>query len=151
MILRTGDMFESPTDVLLVTTNAYVRTDGGLVMGRGAAYQCTQKYPGSQAEFGKLVTEFSKIYPKQPYGILASVRWQAPMLGIFQVKYHFRDDADIGLIENSVKRLSEWASANLTVKFSLNFPGIGNGRLQEKRVLPMLAPLPDNVEVWKRV
>lgn len=148
MILHKGDMFNATPDVLLVTTNAFVRSDGGLVMGRGAAFQMTQKYPGSQAEFGRLVQQWRASYPNQPYGVLASLEWQNPMLAIFQVKYHFRDEADLGLIRNSVKALGEWARLDSRVTFAVNFPGIGNGRLSDAAVLPLLKPLPDNVGVW---
>jgi len=148
MILRQGDMFESKPDVMLVTTNAFIRNDGGLVMGRGAAFQLTQKYPEAQAEFGRLVSCWSATNPNQPYGVLTSFKWEKPVLAIFQVKNHFRDEADLGLIENSVRCLTLWAVTKPSVKFAVNFPGIGNGRLSDTAVLPLLKPLPNNVEVW---
>jgi len=150
MILKTGDMFKAVVDVLLVTTNAFVRNDGCLVMGRGAAYQMTQLYPWTHKEFGKLVTEWTARFPNTPYGVLASTIQQKPVLGIFQVKYHFRDEASPDLIINSVHQLAMWATHSPITRFAVNFPGIGNGRLCRQSVLPLLAPLPDNVEVWER-
>jgi len=149
MILKQGDMFKAVVDVLLVTTNAYVRNDGCLVMGRGAAFQMTQLYPWTHKEFGKLVTDWAERHPNMPYGVLASMLQQKPVLGIFQVKHHFMDEASPDLIANSVKQLVMWATHSPNTRFAVNFPGIGNGRLRRKDVLPLLAPLPDNVEVWE--
>jgi len=150
MILKTGDMFKAKVDVLFVTTNAFVRGDGCLVMGRGAAYQMTQLYPWTHKTFGKLVTGWAVRYPNQPYGILVAAEVPCkPVLGIFQVKHHFRDEASPDLIINSVHQLSIWATHSPLTRFAVNFPGIGNGRLRRKDVLPLLQPLPDNVEVWE--
>ncbi len=149
MTRHTGDMFsDSNANVLLVTTNEYIRNDGCLVMGRGAAYQMTQKYKGCAKEFGDMIKDYKVGYPNCPYCLLISTRWSSPQLGIFQVKYHFRDEADLPLINSSAMELTAWASRNSQLTFAVNFPGIGNGRLREKDVLPLLYRLPDNVEVW---
>jgi hypothetical protein len=137
-------------DVLLVTTNAYVKLSGLLVMGRGAAYQMTQEYPGSQAEFGMLVALHNSLRPNTPYGLIMSERWRDPFLGIFQVKRYFKDVADLGLIEYSTRLLNLEARRHPEDRYALNYPGIGNGHRAMAQVQPLLDPLPDNVEVWTR-
>ena len=148
MIRRCGDIFSTRSDVLLVTTNEYIRRDGCLVMGRGAAYTFSMKYSGATREFGDLVTAHASAFPNQPYGIILSPKWKSPVLGIFQVKRHFRDEADLGLIEGSANMLAAYAEIHPNQLIAVNFPGIGNGRLREKDVLPIIEILPRNVEVW---
>jgi hypothetical protein len=48
MILKTGDMFRDrrPNTILIVTANGTINSEGNLVMGRGAALQLKQEFPG---------------------------------------------------------------------------------------------------------
>lgn len=72
-----------------------------------------------------------------------------PELHLFQVKYHWADDADLNLVKFSTSMLKDWATARPQRLFALNFPAIGNGRLSPKDVLPIVDTLPDNVHVWQ--
>lgn len=136
------------SDLLLVTTNAYVKTNGKLVMGRGAAYQMTQRYPWTPLEFGRMVEFHARTHQNEPYGLLISTMRMKPALGIFQVKRVYSDAADLGLIAYSVGLLTEYANTHPTTAIAMNYPGIGNGRLRVADVEPLLKPLPDNVEIW---
>lgn len=136
-------------DTVLVTANQYIRNDGALVMGRGAAFQLTQKYKGCAAEFGGLIKVYAKAFPNIAYGVLISAKWSEPALGIFQVKWNYWEEADLSLIRCSVHDLAKHATDAPAKVFAVNFPGIGNGKLHEKDVAPLLHCLPDNVEVWK--
>lgn len=139
-------------DALLVTTNAYKRADGSVVMGRGAALQLTELLPGIDLDFGR------QIHHLKPYGLVWAEKhelelddWLVPNIGAFQVKRSFRDEADLDLIETSCVKLAKWCAAHPKFKVRINFPGIGNGGLDERLVTPILEetlPL-HQVSVWK--
>jgi len=152
MQLRKGDMFQHKADVLLVTANSYVTHNGVLVMGRGAAKQANDLYQCAE-HFGWLVNDTIGHKARQRYGVIMGdpgcYNPECPYwLGIFQVKYHWRDEADLKLIEYSALKLTQLAIPD-EFKISLNFPGIGNGRLRREDVLPLLEGLPGNVTVWE--
>ena len=147
MKLRRGNLWNSTDDVILITGNSYVRNDGALVMGRGAALEAQNRYPGCNLVFGKLIRKAA-----DPYGVVLHPDLVGPRLGVFQVKRHFKDDADMDLIRFSVETL---VALMITGKLqrmlvSINFPGIGFGRLRKDDVLPVISSLPDQVTVWER-
>ncbi len=148
MILKTGDMWkESEADAILFTANSTIRADGALVMGRGAALECQSLYAGCNKQFGQI------IKGRRLYGVVLGPNDLKPgyFLGAFQVKYHFKDNADIGLISYSTGKLFELAKYVIPdLLWAVNFPGIGWGRLKREDVLPIISILPDNVEVWEK-
>ena len=148
MKLAKGDMFrDTQADVILVTTNAFVKANGALVMGRGAAAQLAHMHDSIPFEFGVLVKQ-SPHYPH--YGVVISPLPRAGRLyGAFQVKDNWFDKAQGTLIHQSMTHLYELAHLLPNWKFALNFPGIGNGQLDRISVLPTIELLPDNVEVWE--
>lgn len=144
MKLICGDMFKaSPSSdaILFVTTNAVVRFNGALVMGAGAAKTLRDSVPGIDHVLGK---EVRAVENRGTYGIA----WRG-RFGAFQVKYHYKDRADLNLIAFSTRCLSILASAYPEREIILNYPGIGNGGLQERDVQPIIERLPDNVSVYK--
>lgn len=167
MQLAKGNMWNATrdraADVYLVTTNNYLRNNGSLVMGRGAASQVTRMWTGIDMEFGGLIEaeavrqaatgecrnavklEYGVLVAPSPYALKGRDVW----LGIFQVKYRWWDSADLGLIERSVGVLGKWVEANPGMRVALNFPGIGNGHLKRADVMPMVERLPDAVTVWE--
>lgn len=120
-------------DVYLFTGNPIRRADGAIVMGRGAARVVRDAYPGIDKRIStdKPVT-YTEITPGQ---------W----IGWFQVKAHWRDPADLRLIQASTELLTRQAAARPAVTFHLNAPGVGNGRLSWDQVEQILASAPDNV------
>jgi hypothetical protein len=71
-------------------------------------------------------------------------------IGLFQVKDHWAHKVTLELIASSVDILRKLAKTDWKDKaISLNFPGIGNGQLGRKAVLPLLHRLPDNVTIWE--
>lgn len=162
-IFKHGDMWQAlaHVDHFLVTTNSFLRRDGCLVMGRGMALQAVQRYPHLPQLFGEDVRQCCGHLGI--YGVILGdsltvegVRGQAgqmvPILesriGLFQVKTHFAEAAELRLIERSTKELYSLAIDRPKQRFALNFPGIGNGRLSAMQVIPYIQNLPDNVEVW---
>ena len=152
MTYRTGNMFLSPASLYLVTTNSTIRRDGALIMGKGAAQELTQRYPRCQYEFGHRISEYGGYLPT--YNLLIS---SSGSIGIFQVKYYFRDKARIDLIIQSCLALREYIALRRqsgdTGLIHLNYPGILNGGLSKEEVGPVLDSLLGDVEglvVWEK-
>ena len=132
--------------VKLFTGNRIVTRDGRLVMGRGAARELRDNYPGLDKELGKRI----KALPS--HSKLAIIRMGGEQLLMwFQVKHHWGDEASPGLIGIAASQLGDIARhpENQDVIFHMNAPGIGNGRLTWDMVEPLLRPLPDNVLIYK--
>ncbi len=148
MKLAKGNMWDTPAHMYIITGNSTVRRDGSLVMGRGAAKEASIRFPGCNRRFGKMI-----IGHKGPedYGFLwTDYAYANVKLGLFQVKYYWGHDADLELIAFSEEKLrtqilTHWRKLNI----SMNFPGIGNGRLDRALVLPIIERLPDNVTIWE--
>jgi len=134
-----GDMWDiwNQTDHFIFTGNSYIKNNGALVMGKGIAKEVRDKFPGIDLKIGKQIPDMGDYWL-----ILGS------KVGVFQVKYHFRDRARLDLIEKSALKLAHTASQKPEERFDLNYPGIGNGNLDKINVGPLLEPLPDNVHVW---
>lgn len=128
---------DNPKAVIGITTNGTVKSNGALVMGRGVAQQARDLYEGLDLRLGRLVgTEGNRVF-------LLSY----PRFFTFPVKHHWKDKADLALIERSAEQLFDLASSYRTLTFYLPRPGCGNGRLRYEQVRPLLIGLPDNVVV----
>ena len=145
MQIKRGNLWNSNADIILVTTNSFIRGDGALVMGRGAALEMKSKYPLLPFDFGKIIKE--KCGHLKEYNIIFESNIPIKF-GIFQVKYHFKDSANIELIKRSILKLQIIAN-NDNKQFAMNYPGIGFGQLSEKDVLPLISMLPNNVTIYK--
>ena len=151
MIREHGNMWSifNSTDYFLITTNSYIRQDGELVMGRGMAYQMKKRIPNTprlfaedithMGEYGLVTYDLSELYP------------DIPMLGCFQVKTHYREAASSALIKQSTEMLQLLSEDRPDIRFDLNCPGIGNGRMAYEIVRPIIQALPDNVHIWTYV
>jgi len=146
-IYEVGDMWTiwEETDLFLITTNATLKRNGALAMGRGIAREACDRFPGLDLALGKAIGQSGRIY-----GLLVSTRWPAKKLGAFQVKRHHREPADPELIRLSAEMLLAWLEEHPGVRVDLNFPGIGNGGLPIQAVRPIVDALPPNVHIWQR-
>ena len=146
MILLTGNMWDEfhDADYFIFTGNAFVKNNGALVMGRGIAKQVRDTFRGIDVRLGTAITA-AKLQGASGnfYGTIVGKK-----IGVFQVKYHWSDKADLGLIAKSAEMLLEIANNHPSKTFHMNFPGIGNGHLKYEDVLPLLEFLPDNVFIW---
>lgn len=144
MKIRTGNMFtdHDKGDYLFVTTNSYIKKDGSLVMGRGAALEAKNLFRYIDKQLGNMI---SKHETPDEYGLVLT-----SCLGAFQVKRHFRDAADLDLIRMSTAKLKELAESNPELTYSINFPGIGFGWRDIEEVMPIIETLPNNVTVWRK-
>ena len=146
---QRGDMWAAfaTTDLFLITTNSTIRKDGVLVMGRGIARQARERFPGLDAAIGKQI--LSLCGNEGQYGLLVSPRWPEAKLGAFQVKAHYSQPAGLELIRHSTAMLCAWCAMHPDAQVILNYPGIGNGRLHSKTVLPIIGQLPKQVTIWE--
>lgn len=143
MILRRQRLdYGSPwslPNVYLFTGNPVRRRDGAIVMGRGAARQVRDTYPGVDRKLGEQMNGKPLVYVLIKPG---------QVLGWFQVKHHWQQPADLKLIASATELLRQHATRRQEVFFHLNAPGVGNGRLSWDDVEPILRALPDNVLVY---
>ena len=109
----TGDMWTTftETDLFLITTNATIKRNGALVMGRGIARQARDRFPGLDVALGKQIKNVCGNPSTQlrsgqgQYGLLVSPRWPRAKLGAFQVKRHYSQLASLELIRRSTTAL----------------------------------------------
>lgn len=154
---KIGDMWSAydNADLFLITTNATIKRNGALVMGRGIARQAFDRFPGLDAVLGKQILNVCGTPSALPrsgqgeYGLLVSSRWPKAKLGAFQVKWHYSQPASLDLIRCSTAMLCAWCADHPAAHIALNFPGIGNGSLHREDVLPIIAQLPDQVTIWE--
>ena len=142
MNLMRGQMWETwpTTDYFIFTGNSFIKRNGALVMGRGIAREVRDKWPGIDVEIGQALS--TKMRDAGFYGLMLEKK-----IGVFQVKHHFADPAELILIAASAELLRIEAEDHPTTRYALNFPGIGNGHLKYDHVLPLLKHLPDNVNI----
>jgi hypothetical protein len=124
-------------DIYLFTGNPVRRSDGAIVMGRGAARQVRDSYPGLD----------KRIHTHRPVAFTLITDGQ--YVGWFQVKHHWKEPAQLDLIDISAQLLATIAEGKPHLRFHMNAPGIGNGRLRWSDVEPLLAPLPENVLIYR--
>lgn len=164
MIPIIGDLWSEigTADLILVTTNSTVTKSHKLVMGRGAAKEALEQpffidtfssapeikvdewagrfiEENALTKYGVIVTPYKRVYLSEVINT---------KLGLFQVKYHWREPADVNLIWFSTVELIKIAGGYNRI--AMNYPGIGNGRLNEAVVAPMIQRLPDNVFIYKK-
>lgn len=130
----------------LFTANSFIRKDGCLVMGRGAASDVLNNYPEISRTLGHVIKDACGHL-----GVYGLILVSKHNIGAFQVKKRFDNGATISLIKRSGKMLKKVAEDYPDLTFHMNFPGIGNGGLpymQVFRTLEMLY-LPNNVILYK--
>jgi len=133
-------------NLYLFTGNRYITAKGKLVMGRGAALQCRDTYPGVDKD---LADKISKCELSPNYFIIFTQISKDQYLGAFQVKNNFADKAELEIIKRSTKMLTQYAIKKPHLNFHMNFPGIGYGGLPYELILPIVQELPDNVILYK--
>jgi hypothetical protein len=169
MILKYGnlmDQLSSYSDVC-ITTNSFVKTNGELVMGRGFAKQMADLYPQLAFHAGQEILKWNqefntwdgldeRVGTPDPYGFLHLTRSHTCVIRphrihLFQVKKYWGDDATLELVKRSVDMMQAHVrgTERFGRTFALNYPAIGNGKLKKSEIEPIIATLPDNVDVWQ--
>jgi hypothetical protein len=140
-----SNLFQSDAKVIGVTTNSFVAQNQRLVMGRGAALALAKQKPQFPFHAGRYIMNTCGHLGK--YGWFSFPADQGKRFGCFQVKYNWRDQADLGLIRYSVDMLNAWIFSERQVKVSINFPGIGNGRRNIEQVFQIVDQLSPFVSI----
>lgn len=110
--------------ILCITTNATIKKNGAVVMGRGCALEARDKFPGMDLKLAKQIKENgNRVNFLQSYGN------EQISIYSFPVKHNWWEDADLKLIEKSCFELKEVKINNLPPKVLLPRPGCGNGKL----------------------
>lgn len=139
MIEKYGNIWQhvEDYDAIVITTNGFVKNNGEAVMGRGIALEATKRNPLVAQTLGNHL-----ILNGNHVGIL---RYETPIWFSFPVKHHWKDKADIKLIERSTYELLDYIESNEYIKnILMPRPGCGNGRLSWNEVKFIIAPLLDD-------
>ena len=141
--------WESP-DIYMFTGNSTVKKNSALVMGRGAALQVRDTFPGIDKICGNRI----KCMSDSMYGVLffrvdPLEPAEQKLIGVFQVKTNYSSDADLNIIENSTEVLKRYAENFPNKTFHMNFPGIGAGHLNYGDVFKIVHKLPNNIILYK--
>ena len=143
-----GNVFNGNNDVIVITTNGCIDSKGELVMGRGAALEAKRRYPNLPRIAAQEIKKYPYLTMRGVY-IYRFLTIPNTVFGLFQVKYDWREKADLVLIGQSALRLRNMAQVTPKVTYALNFPGIGNGKLDKKIVMLLLEDLPENVIIYE--
>lgn len=135
------------SNAFCITTNSYIRNDGELVMGAGIALQAKKIFDDLPLALGRKIKK--KCGHLGVYGTLPSNRKEIDKIVAFQVKRHFKNKADLNLIQKSASQLSTIATKYPNKRLDINFPGIGAGGRDVEEVMPIVKQLPDNVHIWR--
>lgn len=141
MIEVTGNLWDFPADVRVITTNGTIRKDGCCVMGRGCAAEAKKLWDGLPLQLG--------LHIKNHGNVVGCFQCYNPdvLLYSFPVKHNWYEKADIKLIEDSAHALVLQLSDGYDddeVTVVLPRPGCGNGQLKWEVVKPILEPILDN-------
>lgn len=132
-----GDLWRLRGDARCITVNGVVWKDGTAVMGRGVAAQAAAKWSELPTILGSKIRE-------QGNHVAVLTMWEATWIVSFPVKHHWRQAADLVLIERSCGELMDLADRIRLRSILLPRPGCGNGQLDWAQVGPAIAPLLDD-------
>jgi len=143
MIERSGDLWSTPADVRVITTNGFIKTNGLAVMGRGVAAQAVREWPSFPQVLGRRLSKYGNhIHEINFHDGIRSATFLT-----FPVKHNWWEDADLVLIAQSVGELVDYTKSHPNLEIVMPRPGCGNGRLLWKNVKPFMTKLPDTVTV----
>ena len=138
-----GDFWEYKADVRCITTNGAISKAGNGVMGAGVALQAKRRYRGLEVDLAWSLKRYGNhciLWPTV-YGKVC----------FFPVKHHWRQKADLQLIQRSARELALIVEEKQDLVFVLPRPGCGNGGLAWEEVEPVMRDLlPDRVHVIDR-
>jgi hypothetical protein len=143
------NLWDMQVDAVCITTNGYVNIRGEATMGAGCALEARAKFAGIAQELGALITAGGNhVYRLQTprYGWYegeTGEQYETEVLS-FPVKHHWREFADVTLIQRSAQELveltNEWSFDSVAVPR----PGCGNGKLTWEYVKPVIEPIFDD-------
>lgn len=122
-----GDIwdFHAKGHWIVITTNGSIKKNGACVMGRGVAFQASQRFPNLPYLLGEQIRRYgNQTFAFPQYRILT-----------FPVKFNWWEKADLKLIGISCQQL---ARSKVNSGIYMVRPGVGNGKLDWKDVKPVL-------------
>lgn len=161
MQICTGDMWTvfEKADLFIFTGNGTITHTRGqpeLVMGRGIALQVRNRFNGIANKIAQRLLDdpyTETIRGAKVYYLLVSPGWPKAKVGVFQVKYHYNEAANLDMIRKSANLLGEFMDRNPAAVVHMNYPGIGWGHLKEETVAPVIEELlgdVPNLNIWKK-
>ena len=137
-------------DAFCITTNGMVKRNGEVVMGAGIAKQAKERFK----DLPRVLGAFIRLRGNEPH-LIDMQEWfkqDVPLLISFPVKHHWKDKADLELIEISANLLKDMIDRQDFEKVALPAPGVGNGkRSWEHEVKPILEKVfgdDDRIDIW---
>lgn len=139
MIEEVGDLFTYSVNygdsdkyvARVIPTNGMVSTTGKAIMGRGVALQAATKYKTLPTILGSLIlSKGNRVHELPLEG--------GPIFVSFPTKYHWREPADLKLIERSAQELISLLNERNYDMVIMPKPGTGNGNLNWSKVKPVL-------------
>lgn len=134
-----GNLWEYPSDAIVITTNGFVKKNGEAVMGRGCAWEAAQMMPWLPASLGLSIKQDGNIV--QDFGYRQELKKR---LLTMPVKHNWFEPADINLIEESAHGLRYLVHICELEKVVMPRPGCGNGQLSWQDVKPVLDKILDD-------
>jgi hypothetical protein len=145
MIEITGNLWDVAENYNLVciTTNGVIDSNGLAIMGRGCAGEAAQRYP----QVRKLYAERLKLYGHRVQPIL-DIKTGCSLLS-FPTKQDWRNPSSLDLIQISAQQLMDYlyyymAQYDRPCTALLPRPGCSNGQLSWSDVKPVIEPVLDD-------
>jgi len=118
VIIGKGNLWDFwPEYVVAITTNGVLNKKGELVMGKGVALQCKQRFPEIPAILGSMVEYGGNNVYYAGHNIMS-----------FPTKHDWRNKSDIELIRRSAVHL-QYLKMIYKWRIAMTKPGCGNGGL----------------------
>lgn len=124
-------------DIVCVTTNGIVKSNGELVMGAGCALEFKKKFPHLPKELGKKVKEKGN----RP---LVGGKIKETYIVSFPTKHHYSANSDLELIKESAKMLIQISDFYNAESIYIPSPGTGLGNLSKDDVYKELEQILDS-------
>lgn len=130
-----GDIWVNDIPVKVITTNGDIDMNGNAVMGAGIALQAANMMPEIKVRLAEMIKANGNV--THLLGDMTFGRSTWSMIAL-PVKYHWRERADMSLIENSIRELVEICDNLRYDEIALPRPGCGVGGLHWGLVKPLL-------------
>jgi len=143
MIELNADIWEdSDIDVICVTTNGTVKSDGCNIMGGGIALEAARRIPNLPKTYGELLTNYGlhvQYMALYEHFILYQMVTKKHIILAFPTKYEISQNSSTKLIQHSLDELITFAHIFPQYTIGLPRPGVGLGGLNwETTIKPII-------------